>query len=349
MPHHSRPETVKRLERVAFRCARGRDLRPARVRQGRALAPARLLLVAVATLGFGHCAHAHGIAGNRYFPGTLTFDDPAVADELLFAPTSLVHPGKGTDVRDTSVGWSFMRLLTPDLAVGAGGGWIHRAPDAFPAQWGPDQTSLTIKRLIYKDEPHETLVSAGLTWAVGGSGGQRVGANAPDTLQPGVFFGKGFGDFPDGLAWLRPFAVAGALTLDLPTRGSSTNFGVDPATGQYGPIATASVETLHWGFALEYSTYYLTGRFTGGPPKEEPLHQLVPLVEFSFDSPRGQKTAATMNPGLSYVAGTWQLAGEIVVPLNSEGGRTLGVRTQLLFFLDDLMPTIFGKPLLSGR
>jgi hypothetical protein len=134
MPHHSRPETVKRLERVAFRCARGRDLRPARVRQGRALAPARLVLVAVATLAFGHCAHAHGIAGNRYFPGTLTFDDPAVADELLFGPTSLKHPGEGTDVRDTSVGWSFMRLLTPDLAVGAGGGWIHRAPDAFPAQ-----------------------------------------------------------------------------------------------------------------------------------------------------------------------------------------------------------------------
>jgi hypothetical protein len=28
-------------------------------------------------------ADAHGIAGNRYFPGTLTFDDPAVADELI--------------------------------------------------------------------------------------------------------------------------------------------------------------------------------------------------------------------------------------------------------------------------
>jgi hypothetical protein len=320
------------------------------MRQGRGLMLARLLLVAMAALAIGRSAHAHGIAGNRYFPGTMTFDDPAVADELLFQPNYLQHPaGDDTNVRDMTVGWSFMRLLTPDLAVGASGGWIHRAPDAFPAQWGPDQASLTIKRLIYKDEPHETLVSAGLTWGIGGSGGQRVGANAPDTLQPGIFYGKGFGDLPDGLAWLRPFAVAGAVTLDLPARASSTNFGVDPATGQYGPTATAFVETLHWGFALEYSTYYLTGRFTGGPPKEEPLHQLVPLVEFSFDSPRGQKTAATMNPGLSYVADTWQLAGEIIVPLDSEGGRTLGVRTQLLFFLDDLMPTIFGKPLLSGR
>jgi hypothetical protein len=322
--------------------------RAAQARPSRGATTAWLLGV-IAMLALAQPAYGHGIAGNRYFPGTLTFDDPAVADELLFQPTSLAHPGDGTDVRDTSVGWSFMRLLTPDIAVGASGGWINRAPDAFPAQWGVEQTSLTIKRLMYRDDPHETLVSAGLTWSIGGSGSQRVGANAPDTLTPGVFFGKGFGDLPDGLAWLRPFGVAGAVTLEVPTRGSSTNFGVDPATGQYGPLATAAVETLHWGFAIEYSTYYLTSRFTGGPPKEEPLHQLVPLVEFSFDSPRGQKTAATMNPGLSYVADTWQLAGEVIVPLNSEGGRTLGVRTQLLFFLDDLMPTVFGKPLLAGR
>jgi hypothetical protein len=30
----------------------------------------------------------------------------------------------------------------------------------------------------------------------------------------------------------------------------------------------------------------------GGPPKEEPLNQLLPLVEFSFDTPRGQRTGA---------------------------------------------------------
>jgi hypothetical protein len=56
-----------------------------------------------------------------------------------------------------------------------------------------------------------------------------------------------------------------------------------------------------------------------------------------------------MNPGLSYVADTWQVAGEVIVPLNREGGRGLGVRTQLLFFLDDLIPSVFGKPLLTGK
>jgi len=42
-------------------------------------------------LGSTHCAHAHGIAGNRYFPGTL--DDPAVADEAIVPNfSSTKHP-----------------------------------------------------------------------------------------------------------------------------------------------------------------------------------------------------------------------------------------------------------------
>ena len=102
------------------------------------------------------------------------------------------------------------------------------------------------------------------------------------------------------------------------------------------------------GVTIQYSTYYLTGRYAPGKlPKDEPLHQFIPIVEFSFDTPRGEKTAATMNPGLAYVADTWQVAAEAVVPLNSEGGRTIGVRAHLFLFLDDLIPAVFGKPLLS--
>jgi len=38
-----------------------------------------------------------------------------------------------------------------------------------------------------------------------------------------------------------------------------------------------------------------------------------------------------MNPGLSYVAVTWQVAVEAIVPLNSEAGRSVGARAQLAF------------------
>ena len=93
----------------------------------------------------------------------------------------------------------------------------------------------------------------------------------------------------------------------------------------------------------------MTNRFTPGKlPKEEPLNQFVPLVEFSFDLAPGSKTFATMNPGLSYVAVTWQVAAEAIVPLNGATGRSVGARAQLLLFLDDLIPSLFGRPLLSG-
>ena len=54
-----------------------------------------------------------------------------------------------------------------------------------------------------------------------------------------------------------------------------------------------------------------------------------------------------MNPGFSYVANTWQVAIEAIVPLDREAGHGIGAKTQLLLFLDDLAPLLFGKPLLS--
>jgi hypothetical protein len=310
----------------------------------------RLLLPVLPILGAAHSACAHGIAGNRFFPGTLSFDDPAVADEAIVPNfSSSKHPGEGGSVVDNRFDWAFFRLLTPTLGVGIDGGWVHRNWGAS-VRAGSEVTNLVVKGEVYRNDLHEVLVSAGFSWGIGHSGAQGIGANAPDLLQPGIFFGKGFGDLPDGLAWLRPFGATGAVVFEHPTMGNSTNAGIDPQTGLLASMLTRNVDTLHWGFALEFSTLYLTKRFTYGKlPKEEPLNQLVPLVEFSFDSPRGQKTSATMNPGLSYVAVTWQLAVEAIVPLNSEAGRTIGGRAQLLLFLQDLIPSVFGKPLLIGN
>jgi hypothetical protein len=205
----------------------------------------------------------------------------------------------------------------------------------------------TPKALMYRNDLHETLISASLTWGIGGSGARGVGANKPNTLIPSITLGKGFGVLPDELAWLRPFAITGAFAVEFPTSPTSVNFGADPATGQFGPMLSTNSGIAHWGFAIEYSTLYLTSRFTPGQlPKEEPLHQFVPLVEFAFDSPVAERTAATMNPGISYVKDVWQISVEAIVPLNSQGGHGLGVRTQLLLFLDDLAPSLFGKPLL---
>ena len=260
------------------------------------------------------------------------------------------HPAEIGDgsVVDNAFNWALFRLLTPKLGIGVDSGWVHR-------NWGVgrrsgfDITSVDLKGEVYRNDLHEILVAAGTTWGIGRSGAQAAGASAPNLVAPGIFFGKGFGDLPDNLAWLRPFGITGAVSYEQPLAGgTSTNIGLDSQTDQLGPVFTRNVAVTHWGLAVEFSTLYLTNRFTPGKlPKQEPLNQFVPLVEFAFDSAPGTKTFATMNPGLSYVAVTWQVAAEAIIPLNGAAGRSVGARAQLLLFLDDLIPAVFGKPLLS--
>jgi hypothetical protein len=88
---------------------------------------ARLIVIACATVAGASLADAHGIAGNRFFVGTLTIDDPAVADEaILPGYTGLGHPSEAGNVLDNRINWSFVRLLTPTLQASIDSGWIHR-------------------------------------------------------------------------------------------------------------------------------------------------------------------------------------------------------------------------------
>jgi hypothetical protein len=62
-------------------------------------------LLAAAMVAISHAAQAHGIVGNRVFPGTLAFDDPAVMDELILsAVSSFKHSGERADVTDDRIG-----------------------------------------------------------------------------------------------------------------------------------------------------------------------------------------------------------------------------------------------------
>jgi hypothetical protein len=306
--------------------------------------------IVVAPLIGTHTSDAHGIAGNRYFDGTLGFDDPAVADEAILPYyANSAFPAQGSNTTENRIDWAFARLLTPTLAFTADGGWLHQSWPVGHTS-GADKADIGLKYEAYRNNEHEALISVGLVWGIGHSGAAGVGADAPNTIQPGLFFGKGLGDLPDSLAWLRPFAVTGAIVDETPV-GSTRAMSLAPnlATGRFDTVLSPGVETLHWGFSIQYSTLYLTSRFNGGPPKDEPLNQWVPLVEFRFDSPRGQYTAATVNPGFAYVAVAWQIAAEAIIPLNRAGGNSTGFRAQLLLFLDDLIPSVFGTPLLSDK
>ena len=101
---------------------------------GDPMLPRRLLIILAMLGGINH-AHAHGIAGNRFFPGTLSFDDPAVADEAIVPNfAGFKRPVDGGNVVDNRFDWSFFRLLTPTLGIGVDGAWVHR-------NWGNAQRS----------------------------------------------------------------------------------------------------------------------------------------------------------------------------------------------------------------
>ena len=205
-------------------------------------------LIVFAVLTVLQDAFAHGIAGNRLFSGTLTFDDPAVADEAILPNLSYsTHPDGGANVTTiVSVGHFFAFSHQPSVSVSTVGGSTAIGVVQI-AQGSIRQTSKSKER---HSETMRTRCSyrKALAWAIGRSGAQGVGASVPNAIEPGIFFGKGFGDLPDSLAWLRPFAITGALTLEHPITGSSTNFGIDPQTGWLGPMLAQNADTLHWGF-----------------------------------------------------------------------------------------------------
>lgn len=161
-------------------------------------------LFLLAALLWTESVQAHGIAGNRYFDGTMTFDDPAVADEAIVPNFQyLGYPAQGSNVTENRINWSFARLLTPTLAVTLDSGWIHQNWQIGHTS-GFDKTNLGLKYEAYRDNKHEALVSVSLAWGIAHSGAIGVGADAPNTIQPGLTFGKGFGDLPDSLPKSKP-------------------------------------------------------------------------------------------------------------------------------------------------
>src|SRR5579872_2859989 len=132
------------------------------------------LTASLAAFAFTSNVQAHGIAGNRLFPGTLSFDDPAVADEA-FLPlyTHIDYPAQGSNVSENRINAAFNRLLTPTLAFTIDSGWVHQNWPVGNTS-GADRTNVGLKYEAYRNNQHETLISVGLAWGIGHTGAPAV-------------------------------------------------------------------------------------------------------------------------------------------------------------------------------
>jgi len=102
------------------------------------------------------------------------------------------------------------------------------------------------------------------------------------------------------------------------------------------------------GFSVQYSIPYLQSQVKDyGLP--DFIGRLVPLVETTWKSPAaapgGTPATLVVAPGVIYLADTYQVGLEALIPANRAAGPNVGVIAQVHLFFDDLFPTSLGKPL----
>ena len=311
-----------------------------------------LLICAACQFGATSRAYAHGFAGARFFPATLSTDDPFVSDELSLPTVSTIRTPENGGTRETDISVDISKRITPEFAIGIGDTFTALNPHEGPAVNGFGNLELGGKYQLLKNGVHEAIVSIGLGVEVGGTGGRSVGADSFSTWTPGIFFGKGFGDLPTELAFLKPFALTGQIGIAIPTSASTRSVTVDAQTGEREIEIERHPDVIEWGFALEYSVIYLQSQVKDIGLRA-PFDRLIPLVEFAFESPvnRGAQgqTTGTINPGIIWAGKYFQLGVEAVVPINERTGNNVGVIAQLHFFIDDLFPHSLGRPLFGGN
>lgn len=283
-------------------------------------AAAFILLTAVPRL-----AHAHGVVGERFFPATITSDDPFAADELALPTITL-----GNHEEDYE--FEYSKSIFRHFSVSFGGGYANAHPPGEARSTGWENLEITPTWQFVTDAESEFVLSAAFSFEIGGSGSRAV-ADTFTTYTPKILFGRGFGDLPDALALLRPVAVTGVFGYAIP----SSHF------------ASKSVE---WSGAFEYSLLYLQDNVRD-MGLSEALSRLTPVVEYSFSTPTdagGGGTTGTIAPGLIWTGQFVQFAAEAVIPVNRLSGDNVGVRMQLHFYMDDIFPDSLGAPILGeGR
>jgi hypothetical protein len=291
---------------------------------------------AVLLAGKPDLAGAHGFAGDRFFPATILTDDPFVADEMSL-PTFTRPPTAADGTHEFDLDVDIAKRITPNLGFTLGYGWVSSHAPGMPTVSGFGPLTTGLQYQLFIDPQREMMALAGLnvSWAHTG----RVAAlGAPDftTVTPTFAFGKGFGDLPDTLPLLRPFAITGNLSYDFPTKLNSAD--------------APNPNVFNYGFAFEYSLEYLQHHVKdiGLTP---PFDRLIPLVEVSLSTPvnRGQSrnTTGTVQPGIIWAGESYQIGAEAIIPVNALSGKGLGGVIQLHFFLDDIFPKSIGRPLLQ--
>ena len=156
--------------------------RPGAARAALAVRPTALAAIAAFTLPAS--AYAHGIAGARIFPTTLTLDDPAVSDEASLPTVTWQRHGDDPVTHETDLGFEYDKRITEQLGVAINKSWMHLDQRGTKSLDGWSNWQTTLKYQFLQNAPHETLMSVGVIGEWGGSGADRVGADRYGSVTP---------------------------------------------------------------------------------------------------------------------------------------------------------------------
>jgi hypothetical protein len=280
-------------------------------------------------------AFAHAIAGDRVFPVTLTMDDPGVADEITL-PQITDQPGAGPS-NQTQFQWEWDKTITPTTSLIYNHGYDVITQKGSKRATGFENIVITGKWQAYVNAEHEFIASLGVQRAIGaGAHTQAIGGDKYSATSPVLYFGKGMGDLP--VNFLRPFAITGEAIYTIPDH---------PLNSDASNNGTARSFSGH--LSLQYSLPYLKSQVKDyGLPTA--LNRLIPLVEASYTTPTaapsgGNPMTIGFGAGVIYLADTYQIGAELLIPGNAAAGKNIGYTVQVHVFLDDILPNSLGRPL----
>ncbi len=277
---------------------------------------------------FSATAHAHGVVGQRSFIEPFVTEDVNPKNEFVVA-----RPEWDTtrDGRAFSLGFGLEKKLADRLSLTLDSAWLDVRPRGAdePQASGADNLGVTLKYAFFVSPAHEAIVSAAVE-STAPTGVRAAGAEPAWSFKPFLLYGKGAGDLPDALAYLRPLAVQGDAGYEIALDHDRTT-------------------ALRHDVAIEYSIPYLQqGVRDFGIPR--PLANLIADVEFNFEN-GAHATAHGANsvlvtPGIVYMDRWVELGIAGRFPLNARANDDLGwgVIGIVDLFIDDLFPWTTWQP-----
>jgi hypothetical protein len=301
----------------------------------RALSIEGVATIALLAMSLGS-ASAQTQAGDRVFLHTIFVGQPGVSDDLTLPSFSWSKASDGARV--TTLSASLSKRVTENFGVVIDAPtWTHIGSSEFaPSVSGFENLTTAFKYMALQDAEHQLMMCIGLQVEWGNTGSSAIGVNSFSTITPQIYIGKGFGDLPPELGWLRPLAVTGQFGLAIPTRHTDVSVDTGEITG--GPTV------FDWGLTLQYNP---------ASASDHSGFHLAPLIEASFQTPVANSlpglniTTGSLNAGVAVGGRGVQFTTEATFPINSLSGHGVGVVASLTFSFGELAPDTLGKPLLQ--